>query len=80
MEHRAAERDGLAERERQMLEFEAGWARHGGAKNTAIRERFAMSTTRYYQLLNALIDTEPALRFDPLLVHRLQRIRKGERA
>ena len=34
-----------------------------------------MSATRYYQVLNALIDREEALAFDPLLVKRLRRMR-----
>ena len=31
--------------------------------------------TRYYQVLNALIDRESALAYDPLLVKRLRRLR-----
>jgi Protein of unknown function (DUF3263) len=31
-----------------------------------------ITATRYYQLLNALIDTPEALRFDPTLVKRLR--------
>jgi hypothetical protein len=34
-----------------------------------------MSATRYYQVLNALIDREAALAHDPLLVKRLRRLR-----
>jgi hypothetical protein len=34
-----------------------------------------MSATRYYQVLNALIDSESALAFDPMLVKRLRRMR-----
>jgi hypothetical protein len=34
-----------------------------------------MSATRYYQVLNALIDRPEALAFDPLLVRRLRRLR-----
>ena len=34
-----------------------------------------MSATRYYQVLNALIDKPEALAFDPLLVKRLRRLR-----
>ena len=46
-----------------------------GAKEQAIREQFDMSATRYYQVLNALIDQPEALAFDPMLVKRLQRMR-----
>jgi hypothetical protein len=34
-----------------------------------------MSATRYYQVLNALVDTPEALAADPLLVKRLRRLR-----
>ena len=34
-----------------------------------------MSSTRYYQVLNALIDRPEALVHDPLLVRRLRRLR-----
>lgn len=65
----------LAERDRLLLEFERTWWRHEGSKETAIREQFDMSATRYYQVLNALIDTDAALNFDPMLVKRLRRQR-----
>lgn len=71
--------DDLTALQRSILEFEASARTHAGAKASAIRARFGWSTTRYYQLLNALIDTEAALRYDALLVRRLQRIRdRGE--
>jgi hypothetical protein len=34
-----------------------------------------MSSTRYYQVLNALIDNPAALAHDPMLVKRLRRLR-----
>jgi hypothetical protein len=34
-----------------------------------------MSSTRYYQVLNALIDRPESLEHDPLLVRRLRRLR-----
>jgi hypothetical protein len=67
--------DGLAERDRELLRFERQWWKYAGAKEQAIREQFDMSATRYYQLLNALIDAPDALAFDPLLVKRLRRLR-----
>jgi hypothetical protein len=36
-----------------------------------------MSSTRYYQVLNALIDRPEALEADPLLVRRLRRLRSA---
>lgn len=65
----------LSDRDRQILEFERAWWKYAGAKEAAIRERFEMSSTRYYQVLNALIDTPEALEADPLLVRRLRRLR-----
>jgi len=65
----------LTERDRELLRFERQWWKYAGAKEQAIREQFDMSATRYYQLLNALIDTSDALAFDPLLVKRLRRLR-----
>ena len=65
----------LAERDQMLLEFERQWGKYAGAKENAIRELFDMSATRYYQVLNALIDSEAALVFDPMLVKRLRRMR-----
>jgi hypothetical protein len=60
--------DGLSRRDREILAFERQWWKYAGAKEQAIRELFDMSTTRYYQVLNALIDTPAALSADPRLV------------
>jgi hypothetical protein len=65
----------LSERDREILNFERQWWKYAGAKEQAVREKFAMSSTRYYQVLNALIDRPDALAFDPLLVRRLRRLR-----
>lgn len=65
----------LAERDQRILEFERQWWKFAGAKEQAIREQFDMSATRYYQVLNSLIDLPEALNFDPMLVKRLQRMR-----
>src|SRR5436309_10893913 len=65
----------LSERHREILAFERQWWKYAGAKEQAIRELFDMSATRYYQVLNALIDTPAALAADPMLVKRLRRLR-----
>lgn len=65
----------LDERSLQILDFERQWWKHAGAKEQAIRERFGLSATRYYQVLNALLDTPAALAHDPMLVGRLRRLR-----
>jgi hypothetical protein len=66
---------GLSERDSDILEFERQWWKYAGAKETAIRESYDMSATRYYQVLNALIDRPEAIASDPLLVRRLRRMR-----
>ena len=65
----------LDRREREILAFEGQWWKYAGAKEQAVRELFDMSATRYYQVLNALIDTPAALAADPMLVKRLRRLR-----
>jgi hypothetical protein len=65
----------LSERDRDVLDFERQWWKYAGAKEQAVREKFDMSSTRYYQVLNALIDRPEALAHDPLLVRRLRRLR-----
>ncbi|MBC9226127.1 DUF3263 domain-containing protein [Aeromicrobium sp. 636] len=65
----------LSDRDREMLELERLWWKYAGAKEQAIRDKFDMTATRYYQILNALIDSEEALAHDPLLVKRLRRLR-----
>jgi hypothetical protein len=65
----------LSRREHEMLAFERQWWRRAGAKETAIRDRFGVTPTRYYQVLNALVDRPDALAADPLLVRRLRRLR-----
>ena len=67
--------DPLARRDREILAFERQWWKYAGAKEQAIRDLFGMSATRYYQVLNALIDTPDALAADPMLVKRLRRLR-----
>jgi len=69
--------DGLSRRERDILAFERDWWKYAGAKEEAIKERFALSATRYYQVLNALVDRPEALAADPMLVKRLRRLRSS---
>ena len=69
--------DELQLREREILAFESQWWKYPGAKEQAIRELFGMSATRYYQVLNALIDKPAAMAADPMLVKRLRRLRSS---
>ena len=65
----------LSERDRKILAFERHWWKYAGAKEQAVRDLFDMSATRYYQVLNALLDRPEALAADPMLVKRLRRLR-----
>jgi hypothetical protein len=67
--------DALTERELAVLDFEKQWWRHAGAKEQGIRDTFGLSPTRYYQLLNGLLERPAALAHDPVLVKRLRRVR-----
>lgn len=67
----------LTDRERAILAFEKQWWKRAGAKEQAIRETFDISVTRYYQLLNALLDNPAALAAEPALVSRLRRLRSA---
>ncbi len=65
----------LDERAVRILAFERQWWKHAGSKEQAIRDTFGLSATRYYQVLNALLDDPLALAHDPVLVGRLRRLR-----
>lgn len=69
----------LTSQETEILGFERRWFRVPGAKDQAIRELFGMTSTRYYQVLNTLIDRPEALAADPMLVKRLRRMRQARR-
>lgn len=73
----AAPEPALSPREAEILEFERQWWRLPGSKEQAVRDRFGLSSTRYHQLLNSLLDSPAALRADPMLVRRLQRLRSA---
>lgn len=70
----------LGERDAAILAFERQWWKHAGTKEQAIRDRFDISATRYYQLLNAIIDRPEALAADPMTVKRLRRMRTARLA
>jgi hypothetical protein len=70
----------LTPTESKILEFERAWSARVGAKDAAIRAEFEVPAARYYQMLSALIDSPVALRSDPLLVRRLQRVRDARAA
>lgn len=69
----------LSDDQRALLAFERQWWKHPGAKEQAIRDTFGISPTRYYQRLNALLDSPVAEQTDPMTVHRLRRLRDERR-
>jgi len=77
LEQPPLEDSALTDRDREILAFERQWWKYAGAKEQAVRDLFDMSATRYYQVLNALIDRPAALEQDPMLVKRLRRMRQS---
>ena len=69
----------LSDRDRAILDFERSWWTELGPKEAAIRERFELSASRYYEILGELIDAPEAMAYDPLLVRRLRRFRDRRR-
>lgn len=69
----------LTDRDQAILDFEASWWKHPGAKESAIMVEFGMSPTRYYQVLHALLDDSDAWAYSPLVVKRLLRLREVRR-
>ena len=65
----------LRTRDIEILDFERSWWKHAGVKEQAIKDHFSMSATKYYQLLNELLEDPAALAHDPILVKRLRRMR-----
>ena len=75
--HRHDSEAGLSARDLEILAFERQWWKYAGSKEQAIKELFDMSSTRYYQVLNALLDNPDALAADPMLIKRLRRMRSS---
>jgi hypothetical protein len=69
----------LSDRDRAILDFERSWWLEPGPKEVAIKARFDLSPTRYYQVLNDLLESPDAISYDPLVVRRLRRLRERRR-
>ncbi len=70
----------LSERDAAILDYEDSWFTSAVPKEQAIMEHFSLSSARYYQQLNQLIDSSEALAYKPLLVKRLRRMRSQRQA
>jgi Protein of unknown function (DUF3263) len=61
-----------------ILAFERRRWRSPSAKDEAIRTTFGIAPAAYYVALSALVESDEAMAYDPLLVQRLQRrVRAG---
>lgn len=69
----------LTDRDRAILEFERSWWKESRPKEAVILERFELSSTRYYQILSELVESEDAYLEDPLVIRRLRRQRDRRR-
>lgn len=70
----------LTVRECMVLDFQRRRWKYAGAQVEAIRFELGMTSTRYHQVLNALIDRPEALAYDAQTVNRLRRLREQRRA
>lgn len=64
--------DSLTQLEVDVLSIEKKRWRYQGSKEQAILKQLGINATRYYQILNALIDDPRALKADPHLIKSLQ--------
>ena len=69
----------LTDHEQAVLDFERSWWTEDGVKEVLIEERLEMTSSRYYQVLNELLDRPDALDHDPMVVRRLRRLRDRKR-
>lgn len=67
--------DFLSARDRRILAMERQWFSNAGSKEAAITRRFGMTPTRYFQVLNGLLDDPRAMREYPQVIARLRRLR-----
>jgi len=65
----------LTDRERAILDFEAKWWRHKGAKEDVILETFGLDANGYTLVINDLIENPESLEYAPQTVKRLRRRR-----
>ena len=71
--------DVLSPRDRRILALERQWFCNAGSKEAEISRQFGMTPTRYFQILNGLIDDPRAMRESPQIVARLRRLRLARR-
>lgn len=67
--------DDLNDHDKAIIDFAARWWKYAGAQEQAIRDDFEISGTRFWQLLNGLLDDPIALQYDPVTINRYRRLR-----
>ncbi|HJM28654.1 MAG: DUF3263 domain-containing protein [Acidimicrobiales bacterium] len=70
----------LSERQIAIIGFERTAWQSELSKKDAIRQLFAISPSRYYQIRDDLIDSPEAMEYDPMVIRRLQKQRKSRRS
>ncbi|AXQ63901.1 helix-turn-helix DNA-binding protein [Gordonia phage Horus] len=65
----------MTDDDRRMLDLAGQRWNYPGSLEQKVRDEFGISLTRFWQRVNALIDTEEALAYDPVVVNRLRRLR-----
>ena len=63
----------LSESELTVLAIERRQFKYSAQKEKLIREKLDLNATRYYQMLNSLLDNPLALAAEPMLINRLRR-------
>ena len=69
----------LTDQDRAIIDFERTWWQRAGRKDVAVRQQLDMSPTRYYELLNRLLEKPEAMDYDAMVVRRLLRDRDRRR-
>jgi len=62
----------LTDRDRAILDIEKQWWKYNSVKERVVRERLGLSATRYYLVLNSLLDNPAAAAAEPMLINRLR--------
>jgi hypothetical protein len=65
----------MTDDERRMLDLAGQRWNYAGSLEQRVRDEFGISLTRFWQRVNALIDTKEALAYSPVTVNRLRRLR-----
>ena len=69
----------LSDTDRAMIDLAGEFWRHEALREAAMRERFDLTPTRFWQRVNTLIELPEALMHSPIVVNRLRARRAGAR-